>query len=131
MIRDTAKDLAVLPRRDKHGRRVIVFKMWDANKWSFKQGLEAFYVIALFLAREPKTQISGVTMIGDYSGMSRKHMTTNLEDMKAWANLISVWYFLSIFFRSQNIDYRFYSLIRWDLHSKFRKERRPARSTIP
>ena len=90
MIRDTAKDLAVLPHRDKHGRRIIVFKMWDANKWSFKQGLEAFYVIALLLAREPKTQVAGVTMIGDYSGMSRKHMTTNLEDMKAWANLISV-----------------------------------------
>ena len=64
--------------------------MWDAEKWSYKDGMEAFYVIMLLLSREPKTQLAGVTMIGDYSGMSRKHMATNLDDIKAWANLISV-----------------------------------------
>ena len=64
--------------------------MWNAEKWSYKDGMEAFYIIMLLLSREPKTQIAGVTMIGDYSGMSRKHMATNLEDIKAWANLISV-----------------------------------------
>ena len=69
---------------------LIIIKMWNAEKWSYKDGMEAFYVIMLLLAREPKTQIAGVTMIGDYSGMSRKHMATNLEDIKAWANLISV-----------------------------------------
>ena len=114
MIRDTAKDMVVLPHRDKYGRRIIAFKMWDANKWSFKQGLEAFYVIALLLAREPKTQVAGVTMIGDYSGMSRKHMTTNLEDMKAWANLISVCIFFP-YFSLVNVYVSiidFYSLIR-------------------
>ena len=52
--------------------------------------MEAFYVISLLLSREPKTQIAGITMIGDFSGMSRKHMSTNLEDMRAWSNLISV-----------------------------------------
>ena len=90
MLRDTSNDFVVLPHRDKHGRRIVVFKMWDADKWPYKSGLEAVYVILLLLAREPKTQIAGVTMIGDYSGMSRKHMSTNLEDIKAWANLISV-----------------------------------------
>ena len=90
MLRGTLKDFVVLPHRDKYGRRVVVFKMWDANQWSFKRGMESFYVIMLLLAREPKTQIAGVTIIGDYSGMSRKHMATKLEDIKAWANLISV-----------------------------------------
>ena len=90
MLRSTLKDFAVLPHRDKNGRRVVAFKMWDADRWSYKDGMEAFYVIMLLLAREPKTQIAGVTMIGDYSGMTRKHMATNLEDIKAWANLISV-----------------------------------------
>ena len=64
--------------------------MWNAEKWSYKSGMEAFYVILLLLAREPKTQIAGVTMIADFSGMSRKHIATNLEDIKAWVNLISV-----------------------------------------
>lgn len=64
--------------------------MWDAEKWSYRDGMKAFYIIMLLLSREPKTQLAGVTMIGDYSGMSRKHMATNLDDIKAWANLISV-----------------------------------------
>ena len=52
--------------------------------------MEAFYIMMLLLASEPKTQIAGMTMIGDYSGMSRKHICTSLEDIKQWANLISV-----------------------------------------
>ena len=54
--------------------------------------MEAFYVILLLLAREPKTQIAGVTLIADFSGMTRKHIATDLEDIKAWVNLISVGY---------------------------------------
>ena len=64
--------------------------MWNAEKWSYKDGMEAFYVILLLLAREPKTQIAGVTLIADFSGMTRKHIATDLEDIKAWVNLISV-----------------------------------------
>lgn len=94
MLSDTVHDLAVLPHRDKYGRRIVVYKMWDVNKWPYKSGMEALYVIMLLLAREPKTQIAGVTMIGDFSGMSRKHMSTSLEDIRAWANLISVFYSL-------------------------------------
>ena len=66
--------------------------MWNAEKWSYKDGMEAFYVILLLLAREPKTQIAGVTLIADFSGMTRKHIATDLEDIKAWVNLISVGY---------------------------------------
>ena len=66
--------------------------MWNSEKWSYKDGMEAFYVILLLLAREPKTQIAGVTLIADFSGMTRKHIATDLEDIKAWVNLISVGY---------------------------------------
>ena len=58
--------------------------MWNAEKWSYKDGMEAFYVILLLLAREPKTQIAGVTLIADFTGMTRKHIATDLEDIKAW-----------------------------------------------
>ena len=64
--------------------------MWNAEKWSYKEGMEAFYVILLLLAREPKTQIAGVTLIADFSEMTRKHIATNLVDLRAWVNLISV-----------------------------------------
>ena len=90
MLSDTLSDLAVLPHRDKYGRRIIVYKMWDAEKWPYKKGMEAFYAINLLLSREAKTQVAGITMIGDFSGMSRKHMSTNMEDIRAWSNLISV-----------------------------------------
>ena len=76
---------------------MIIFKMWNAEKWSYKSGMEAFYVILLLLAREPKTQIAGVTMIADFSGMTRKHIAANLEDIKAWVNLISVSAFSEIY----------------------------------
>ena len=80
------------------------FQMWNAEKWSYKDGMEAFYVILLLLAREPKTQIAGVTLIADFSGMTRKHIATDLEDIKAWVNLISVGYdennFLNDFFQT-------------------------------
>ena len=71
-------------------------KMWNAEKWSYKEGMEAFYVILLLLAREPKTQIAGVTLIADFTGMTRKHIATNLVDLKAWVNLISVSFFYSL-----------------------------------
>ena len=90
MLSDTLSDMAVLPHRDKYGRRIIVYKMWDAEKWPYKKGMEAFYAINLLLSREAKTQVAGITMIGDFSGMSRKHMSTNMEDIRAWSNLISV-----------------------------------------
>jgi hypothetical protein len=108
MLRDTLKDFVVLPHRDKYGRRIVVFKMWNANKWPYKKGMEAFYVIMLLLSREPKTQIAGITMLGDYSGMSRKHMATNIEDIRAWANLITVienWIFLAASTRSARVAF--------------------------
>ena len=37
MISDTLSDMAVLPHRDKYGRRIIVWKMWDAEKWPYKR----------------------------------------------------------------------------------------------
>ena len=90
MLSDTLKDLAVLPHRDKYGRRILVYKMWDAEKWPYKSGMEALYAVALLMSREPKTQIAGITMIGDFSGMSRKHMSTYMEDIRAWADFMSV-----------------------------------------
>ena len=83
--------------------RDTYFQMWNAEKWSYKDGMEAFYVILLLLAREPKTQIAGVTLIADFSGMTRKHIATDLEDIKAWVNLISVGYD-----KKNSLDYFFF-----------------------
>ena len=31
--------------------------MWDAEKWSYRDGMKAFYIIMLLLSREPKVTI--------------------------------------------------------------------------
>ena len=91
------------------------FQMWNAEKWSYKDGMEAFYVILLLLAREPKTQIAGVTLIADFSGMTRKHIATDLEDIKAWVNLISVSYDKKPSLDEKNVKHviLFYVIVGW------------------
>ena len=74
--------------RIKFGRRVIVYQMWDAEKYPYRDIMNMFYVICVTLAREPKTQLSGITLIGDMKGMTRKHVPSNWTDFTAWSNFM-------------------------------------------
>ncbi len=108
MMRDHVDKFMVLPHRDKFGRRVIVYKMWDGVKYPYREIMNMFYVLCVALAREPKTQIAGITLIGDMKvmnlictsnceshcdslqGMTRKHVPSNWADVTAWSNFMKV-----------------------------------------
>jgi hypothetical protein len=47
--------------------------MWDANKFPFMATVCQTFVLHMMLAREPKTQIAGITMLEDMNNMTRKH----------------------------------------------------------
>ena len=57
MLRDTLKDFVVLPHRDKFGRRIVVFKMWDANKWSYKAQWDVWPYFGAFVFLPITTKI--------------------------------------------------------------------------
>ena len=74
----------------QYGRRVVVYQMWDGEKYPYRDIMNMFYVICVMLAREPKTQIAGITMVGDMGGMSRKHVPNTWADITAWATFLKV-----------------------------------------
>ncbi|TRY67243.1 hypothetical protein TCAL_11788 [Tigriopus californicus] len=96
MITDNLKRFMVLPHRDKHGRRIIVYKMWDADKYPYKTIMEMFYVLCMMLSREVKTQIAGISLVGDMAGMTRKHVPSTWSDIQTWATFmkggVPVWF---------------------------------------
>eukprot|EP00094_Tigriopus_californicus_P012196 TCALIF_11788-PA protein Name:"Protein of unknown function" AED:0.18 eAED:0.18 QI:58/0.66/0.75/1/1/1/4/0/181 len=72
----------------KHGRRIIVYKMWDADKYPYKTIMEMFYVLCMMLSREVKTQIAGISLVGDMAGMTRKHVPSTWSDIQTWATFM-------------------------------------------
>jgi len=74
-LMEATKDLyCVLPHRDKHGRRVIWLKLWDPSKTKHDDMMCILYLVVLMLAREPKTQIAGISVISDQTGLGYSHM---------------------------------------------------------
>lgn len=74
----------------QHGRRIIAYQMWDADKYPYKTIMEMFYVLCMMLSREVKTQIAGITLVGDMAGMSRKHVPSTWSDVQSWATFMKV-----------------------------------------
>jgi len=74
-LMEATKDLyCVLPHRDKYGRRVIWLKLWDPSKTKHDDMMCILYLVVLMLAREPKTQIAGISVISDQTGLCYSHM---------------------------------------------------------
>jgi len=83
----------VLPKRDKHGRRVFVFRpgLWDPDQVPFIDIFCVGIMMAEMVIREEETQIAGLTSITDASGFSFKHMRAiGLEDGKNMVNFYNI-----------------------------------------
>ena len=48
------------------------------------------YITYMTLVREPKTQIAGITMLGDISGITRRHVPSNWNEAKLYAAFMRV-----------------------------------------
>ena len=59
---------------NQHGRRVIWLKLWDPSKTKHDDMMCILYLVVLMLAREPKTQIAGISVISDQTGLGYSHM---------------------------------------------------------
>jgi hypothetical protein len=58
----------------QYGRRVICLKLWDPTQVNHDEMLCILYQMILLLAREPKTQIAGISVISDQAGLSYSHV---------------------------------------------------------
>ena len=58
----------------QHGRRVIWLKLWDPSKTKHDDMMCILYLVVLMLAREPKTQIAGISVISDQTGLCYSHL---------------------------------------------------------
>ncbi len=67
-----------------------MYRMWDSDRFPFATSMAMFYVLSMALAREPKTQVAGITMVGDMSGMTRKHVPSTWQHVQAWAAFMKV-----------------------------------------
>ena len=86
-LRGKSKDTQALCHRDKYGRRVLTYRMWDGNKYPVNT--LGMFIVYMMLAREPKTQIAGITMVGDFTGVSRKHIPSTIPELKAYNSMIN------------------------------------------
>jgi hypothetical protein len=64
--------------------------MWDANKFPFMATTCQTFVVHMMLAREPKTKIAGITMLGDMNNMTRKHCRGNWTEGKLSSSFMKV-----------------------------------------
>ena len=67
-----------------------MYRSWDAAKYPYKEIMNMFYVLCVLLAQEPKTQIAGIALVGDMSGMTRRHVPSTWADITAWATFMKV-----------------------------------------
>ena len=79
--------LSVQPQ---YGRRQVLYKMWDAERYPFMRTTKSTFLTYMTLAREPKTQIAGITLLGDMQEMTRKHAPGNWTEVKMYASFMRV-----------------------------------------
>ncbi len=49
--------ILIVPLLIQYGRRVVVYRMWNADKYPYQEIMKVFYIMCMTLAREPKTQV--------------------------------------------------------------------------
>ena len=79
--------------RDKHGRRVYIFRLgkWEPTKVSTGMLYSVVYSMWELISLEPKSQVAGVTMVIDANGYGYKHFTAiSMTDMKMSFKLLEV-----------------------------------------
>lgn len=80
-----------LPRRDKNGCRVFIYKPGASKKngemLTILQQLRASTIVGGFFGMDENVQVNGYVFIFDWTGLTTKHMTRwSIEDMRNWHN---------------------------------------------
>jgi len=77
LARDTLATgiVRVLPHRDAMGRRILLFRVgrWEPSTTSREEVFSAMILFLELLAREEKTQVSGIAALVDLSGLAWTH----------------------------------------------------------
>ena len=89
----------------------MLYKMWDAETYPFMRTTKSTFLTYMTLAREPKTQIAGITLLGDMQEMTRKHAPGNWTEVKMYASFMRVGGYL------QTIRFPTYSALRFPTYS--------------
>jgi len=81
----------VLLHRDKQARRVFLFRVgnWDPSIVSKEELFSANYLCLELMAREPKTQISGISALVDMEGLSWSHwMQMSMDYIQSMVGMV-------------------------------------------
>jgi len=94
----------VLPKRDKNGRHVFVFRpgRWDPSKVPFIDIFCGIYLMSELMVMDYKTQIAGIVTIVDAAGFGFKHLRAiGLEDGRNMVRFFD--YIFPLWFRQTHI----------------------------
>ena len=83
----------ILPARDKFGRRVFVdnYGEWDPNISTFREGFVQSIKMLEMCALEPRTQVTGLTVVIKGKGFSWGQLkAVKFDEMRAIVNLAQV-----------------------------------------
>ena len=83
----------LLPHRDKYGRRVYFYRpgKWDPDTVCLDDCYCAGYMLCEAAAREPMSQVCGVTVICDAANFGFKQLRQfSIEDIKAFSTFMQV-----------------------------------------
>ena len=86
---------ALLPHRDKYGRRVYFYRpgKWNPDTVCLEDVFCAGYMLCEAAAREPMSQVCGCTVICDAANFGFKQLRQfSIEDIKAFASFMQVWF---------------------------------------
>ena len=97
----------ILPARDKFGRRVYVdnFGGWDPTSATFREGFVQSIKMFEIIALEPRTQVTGLTLVIKGTGFSWGQLrAVTFDEMRAIVKIVQVsqqmW---GIVFQIQNV----------------------------
>ena len=84
---------ALLPHRDKYGRRIYFYRpgKWNPDTVALEDVFCAGYMLCEAAAREPMSQVCGVTVICDASNFGFKQLRQfGIDDIKAFSTFMQV-----------------------------------------
>lgn len=70
--------------RDSDGSRILVYRipLWDLDNFSPQDAVRLLLYISMTLSEEEETQIAGISIVTDFSGISTRHILPPMEIMR-------------------------------------------------